>query len=154
MEKKNLYKKLAKLFHPDRGGDAELMKELTSQYENGHSCTSTQGQGGESYTHGYHDGMRRAKEDIREQSSYSNRKIAGLNQNIYDLKGQIIQKQKEIEFLMENSTEITLHNEKLTKQLEAANIEIEKWQEDARKPTNPIAAIFSYVKKLMKAEES
>lgn len=32
-ETKILYLKLAKCFHPDKGGDAELMKELNKQYE-------------------------------------------------------------------------------------------------------------------------
>lgn len=32
-EAKEIYHKLAKCFHPDKGGNDELMKELTSQYE-------------------------------------------------------------------------------------------------------------------------
>lgn len=31
-ERKALYRKLAKLFHPDRGGDCELLVELNKQY--------------------------------------------------------------------------------------------------------------------------
>jgi len=32
-ERRSRYHKLAKLFHPDRGGDSEIMMELTRQYE-------------------------------------------------------------------------------------------------------------------------
>lgn len=40
-ERKAIYRKLSKLFHPDHGGDAELMTELNTQYHNNSStCNS------------------------------------------------------------------------------------------------------------------
>lgn len=33
-EAKEVYRKLAKVFHPDKGGDAELFRELTTQFDN------------------------------------------------------------------------------------------------------------------------
>lgn len=84
-ERKETYHKLAKAFHPDRGGDAGLMQELNKQYENPNSQSNIN-QGG--IYHSYFQNVYQRSHRTSDIDNY-NRIIADKNAQIMSLTNSV-----------------------------------------------------------------
>lgn len=115
-ERKQLYRKLSKLFHPDHGGDAEMMTELNKQYNNPISSFSEEFKPKSNFKHPF--GNATSHEHANTAPNYEalkranalnielHERIASQSSKIRDLYAVIDEKDNKLKALTEDRDEI------------------------------------------------